>query len=93
MLFLLILFVLAYSLDSNDYDFKKESLVKNVRYTKFDTYPCEVLLDSGFNRWYSSKSVRMCEFADKCKTERKQVKLYYKDQRDIEEVIAIEYLI
>lgn len=44
--------------------------------------------------WHSSESVRMCEFANKCKDEIKLVKIYLKRQpntHDVQEIIAIEY--
>lgn len=76
-----------------NYDNSIVSSVDNVRYTTDENFPCEITLTGGSDPTtvYRSKSVNICEFAERRKDAGTRVKIYEITFFGLHNVIGIEY--
>lgn len=82
------------------YDFAIVASVANVRYLGTDDVPCEIQLKSGDTKnnidshtYHPSMSVRMCEFAERCRHSNEDVKLYGQIFFGHTNIVGIEYAV
>lgn len=76
-----------------NYDLVVTSPITNVRYTTSENFPCEIFLSNGSdpNIEYRSKSLHICEFAERRKAANLPVNVYAIEMFNLYNVVGIEY--